>query len=65
MQEFALQVLQMRNAQKEYFMLSAKARKTKAPGDWAAAANQLKLSKNLEQVVDETVQLIINSLKKG
>jgi hypothetical protein len=63
MYELALQVLQMRNAQKEYFMLSAIARKTKVPSDFAASAKQLKVSKDLEDAVDQIIQVVINSVK--
>lgn len=42
----------MRLAQKQYFALAARARKTKLPADWAASANALKESKRLEELVD-------------
>lgn len=45
----------MRNAQKQYFINAATARKTKAPADWAASANALKHSKELEHQVDAMV----------
>lgn len=55
MSDFKQQVAAMRQAQQQYFALAAKARKTKQPADWAAAANQLKVSKQLEEQVDKTI----------
>jgi hypothetical protein len=52
LKQFAFEVERMRKAQIQYFQEIGKARKTKAPGDWAAAANTLKRSKQLEKVVD-------------
>lgn len=57
---FICLVRDMRTAQTEYFAAAGKARKTKAPGDWAAAANALKRSKALEIEVDKQLPLIIN-----
>ena len=55
LKNFAFQVEQMRMAQVNYFQQIAKAKKTKLPGDFAAAANTLKLSKSLEIVVDDSL----------
>ena len=52
-------VVDMRRAQRDYFTASGKARKTKAPGDWAAATNALKKSKALEIEVDRVVPSLI------
>jgi hypothetical protein len=42
----------MREAQKKYFALIARAKKTKAAADYAAAAIALKESKNIELIID-------------
>ncbi|HMG90742.1 MAG TPA: hypothetical protein VK589_11805 [Chryseolinea sp.] len=55
LKQFAFQVEQMRIAQIDYFQQIGKARKTKTPGDWAAAATTLKRSKQLEKVVDDSI----------
>jgi len=55
LKSFAFQVEQMRMAQVRYFQQIGKARKTKLPGDFAAAANTLKISKQLEIVVDDSI----------
>jgi hypothetical protein len=61
---FAFEVEQMRIAQINYFQLIAKARKTKAPGDFAAAANTLKISKQLEKCVDDSIIEIRTQLER-
>lgn len=55
LKQFAFQVEQMRMAQIQYFQEVGKARKTKTPADWAAAATTLKRSKQLEKVVDDSI----------
>lgn len=49
---FICLVRDMRSAQKEYFTNIARAKKSKLPGDYAAAANALKKSKAYEIEVD-------------
>lgn len=51
-------VQSMRTAQKEYFILIAKAKKTRAGADFAQAANKLKQSKALEADVDVKLQTL-------
>ena len=55
----AVQVELMRNAQKLYFQLIAKAKKTKLPEDFAAAKKVLDISKLQEISVDDTVSDIL------
>ncbi len=55
LKQFAFQVEQMRIAQIQYFQEVGKARKTKTPSDWAAAATTLKRSMQLEKVVDDSI----------
>lgn len=55
LKQFAAQVERMRLAQVNYFQQIAKAKKTKLPGDFAAAANTLKISKSLEIEVDNSL----------
>ena len=55
LKQFCFQVEQMRIAQTQYFQQIAKAKKSKVPVDFAEAANTLKRSKALEQVVDESI----------
>ena len=50
--DFIGDVAAMRELQKSYFALSARARKTKLPGDFASAAVALKQAKALEAKVD-------------
>ncbi len=49
---------QMRNSQKLYFELIAKAKKSKLPADFAAANIALRVSKDIEQSFDQTIQKI-------
>lgn len=55
LKQFAFQVEQMRTAQVLYFQQIAKAKKTKLPGDFAAANATLKISKQLEGQVDAAI----------
>ena len=55
----AVQVELMRNSQKLYFQLIAKAKKTKLPEDFAAAKKVLDISKLQEISVDDTVSDIL------
>lgn len=55
---FALLVHTMRSAQNTYFEKAAKARKTQASPDWAAAYAVLKESKALEAKVDARIAAI-------
>lgn len=54
-QLFIIQVEQMRRAQKLFFANIALAKESKLPADFAAAANALKLSKQLEAEVDKAI----------
>jgi hypothetical protein len=56
----AVQAEQMRAAQKLYFDLIARAKKSKLPADFAAAATALKVSKQVEQAFDETIREILH-----
>jgi hypothetical protein len=58
----AVQAEQMRNAQKLYFQQISKAKKSKLPDDFAAASNILRISKQLEQSFDDTVQEVLNEV---
>lgn len=50
----------VRAAQKRYFELIGKARKTKTPADYQAAKSMLSMSKELEKQFDqETDQLVV------
>lgn len=60
----AVQAENMRNSQIAYFQLAAKARKTKAPDDWAAAAKALTISKQIEKSFDETLIEILHPDRK-
>jgi hypothetical protein len=55
LQQFIQTVANMREAQRNYFTVIAKAKKTKLPGDFAIAQNALKASKQLEATVDEAL----------
>lgn len=57
----AVQAEQMRGAQKLYFILIAKAKKTKLADDYAAANKALKTSKQCEVAFDDTIQQILNA----
>lgn len=61
--QFISDVEQMRVAQRHYFAAIAKAKKSKVPEDFAAAANALKISKNLEAKVDGTLPGALNQIK--
>lgn len=52
-------VVSMRTAQIDYFTKIAKAKKTRLPGDFAAATNALKHSKTLEIEVDRIAPSLI------
>lgn len=64
LKQFSFQVEQMRQAQILYFQQIAKAKKSKLPADFAAAANTLKISKQLEKVVDDSIMEIRGQLKR-
>lgn len=56
--DFALLVQKMRNAQVTYFEKVAIARKKKGTSDWAAANGVLKEAKKLEGLVDARIAAI-------
>lgn len=56
---FIQNVASMRTAQRDYFQLIAKAKKTRLPADFAAANNKLKQSKALEIEVDRLVPIFL------
>ncbi len=56
----AVQVEQMRNAQKLYFREISKAKKSRSPEDFAKAKEVLKISKQLEISVDDTISEIMS-----
>ncbi len=56
---FILTVDKMREAQRTYFKSIAQAKKTKLPGDFAAADKALKESKALEAQVDAALPEIL------
>ncbi|RYE17070.1 MAG: hypothetical protein EOP45_16445 [Sphingobacteriaceae bacterium] len=58
-QTIALLSKQMRDAQKSYFTLSAKARKSGLPEDRAAAKEKLEESKRLEKLFDTAITTAI------
>jgi hypothetical protein len=60
----AIQVENMRNAQKMYFKLIGKARKTKVPDDLEKADTMKKLSINLEALVDDSVKQVLFPVKE-
>lgn len=55
LKQFITDVEQVRVAQRHYWALITNAKKTKIPGDFAAAANALKISKNLERKLDASL----------
>lgn len=63
LERFILRVQAMRAAQKQYFEFIGKAKKTKQPGDFAAAGVALKTSKNLEEQVDNDARELLTALK--
>ncbi len=56
---FICLVRDMRTAQKQYFINIARAKKSKLPGDYAAAATSLKSSKALEIEVDRVADTLL------
>jgi hypothetical protein len=62
LEKFITNVMQMREAQRNYFTAIAAAKKTKLPADFAKAANYLKQSKALEAKVDEEAPQVLLKL---
>lgn len=54
-------VVSMRTAQIDYFTKIGKAKKSRLPGDFAAAANALKQSKALEIEVDRKAYIFLSN----
>jgi hypothetical protein len=60
-EDFAVLVTKMRMAQKRYFELMARAKKSKHPDDFSTARKILEMSKALEKQVDEEADSILKA----
>jgi hypothetical protein len=62
LKQFVAQVHKMRLAQTRYFELIGRAKKSKLPADFATANGVLKISRQLEQQVDQAIELLSKQL---